>query len=346
VKERSEFFFTICSNNYLAQAIVLGNSLKAWYPQNNYVIFLVDERNKAIDYTAIPFEILPVKEIEPGLQELVHKYNIVELNTCVKPRVIEYLFQERNADRVIYFDPDIRIYHRLEELEKALDENNIVLTPHIFTPIPLDGKLPNESNFLNYGIYNLGFIALNRNEETEHFVGWWKERTYKIGYSRVEEGLFVDQLFINLVPIFYKLVHILQHRGYNMAPWNLHERYLTQQGDAFYVKNGDALRFFHFSSFRLHSDELPLHYYNRFQLKDRPDLHAIYSQYNSELDKAGHSFYSKISCAYVTMHEQFVLQTKKNEWRKKSLLKKIPLSLVRMLPQKLKTRLSASLTNN
>jgi hypothetical protein len=338
--------FTLCSNNYLAQANVLGNSLKMHYPENDYLIILVDQKDSRIDYNSIPFEVLPVHELEPNLELLVQKYTIIELNTCVKPRVFEYLFKERKASKVVYFDPDIKVYGRMEELEKAMDENNIVLTPHIFTPIPIDGKYPRENNFLNYGIYNLGFISISNTEESLRFTSWWKERTYKLGFSKVEEGIFVDQLYINLVPILFEGVFILKHKGYNMAPWNLHERYLIQKNDTFFVNDKEELKFFHFSSFQLHSNELPLHYYNRFQLKDRPDLQLLCKEYNRELDEARHSFFSSIPCTYVVEHEQYVKQVSKNQWRQKSLLKKISIIAIRILPRKWKNRLSLSLQHN
>ena len=169
-----KFFFTICSNNYLAQAQVLGNSLKAMDNDSRFVIALVDEKSEEIDYTHIPFEVLPVHLIEPGFRELSEKYNIIELNTCIKPRVIEYLFTERNADEVIYMDPDTRVYDQMDALDEIFKTHNIVLTPHIFTPVPIDGKSPQESVFLNFGIYNLGFIALKKSDETMRFTQWWK----------------------------------------------------------------------------------------------------------------------------------------------------------------------------
>ncbi len=87
-----DYFFTLCSNNYLAQAQVLGNSLKQFHPESNFIIGLVDEKIKEIDYSRIPFEVLPVSSIEPKLDELLTKYDIIELNTCIKPAMFEYLF--------------------------------------------------------------------------------------------------------------------------------------------------------------------------------------------------------------------------------------------------------------
>ena len=53
---------------------------------------------------------------------------------------------------------------------------------------------------------------------------WWEKRCLKIGFDRPCEGLFVDQLWISLVPLFFSDVIIMRHKGLNMAPWNLHER--------------------------------------------------------------------------------------------------------------------------
>jgi hypothetical protein len=338
--------FTICSNNYLAQAIVLGNSVKAKCPHHTFLIILVDELNTEIKYNEIPFEVLPIHIIEPQIQSLVLKYNIIELNTSVKPGVIEYLFKERMADRVIYLDPDIKIYDDLTDLEEKLQQHTIVLTPHIFTPIPLDGKTPGENSFLNFGLYNLGFIGLSASDETDKFISWWKERTYKQGYNKVEDGIFVDQLYINLVPIFFKGVHILNHMGYNMAPWNLHERYLSQKDNVYWINEKDRLGFFHFSAFKINSNELPVHFYDRYSLQDRHDLQSLYHEYNTELINAAYLHYSKFKCVYVTKRNQYLQQVKKTEWKKKSWPKKIVLSVVKALPVSLKNRVSNSLISN
>jgi hypothetical protein len=71
--------FTICSNNYLAYAKILGKSLKKYEPDSKFFIFLCDEKNAAIDYTILADEVIPMHEIEPQLPALALKYNIIEL---------------------------------------------------------------------------------------------------------------------------------------------------------------------------------------------------------------------------------------------------------------------------
>lgn len=60
-------------------------------------------------------------------------------------------------------------------LYSDLDKYSILLTPHIYTPVPVDGKKPGENTFLNYGIYNLGFLALKNDFTAREFAHWWKK---------------------------------------------------------------------------------------------------------------------------------------------------------------------------
>ncbi|MDI3318632.1 hypothetical protein [Pinibacter soli] len=292
--------FTICSNNYLAQATVLGNSLKKHNPSYKFLIVLVDEKTDKIDYSKIDHEIIAISEIEPDITELAIKYNIIELNTCVKPKVFQYLIRERNAKKLVYFDPDIKIYSSLVELELLLNENNILLTPHVLTPIPFDNSAPSENLFLNYGIYNLGFAAIKDSAETLAFLSWWKDHTYKKGFKDVLNGIFVDQLPINLAPIFFKAVYIVRNPGYNMASWNLHERFLSNKNGVNYVNNSDKLFFYHFSSFKVDNIELSFKGYWRFSLRNRPDLADIHNVYNDELKAADYFLFKDIQCKYST----------------------------------------------
>lgn len=206
--------FTICSNNYLAQAKILGDSLLEKNSSYKFVIGLCDELSDDIDYSFFDnIEIIPVSQINIYcFDEIIKKYDIIELNTSIKPSFFKYLINKyENLDTIIYFDPDIQIFNKLILLEKYLEEDDILLTPHILNPIPVDDFQPSEKLFLNYGIYNLGFLALNpKSKNSTDLLDWWEDKTLKIGFNRVSEGLFVDQLWINLAPIFFNNVMILQ----------------------------------------------------------------------------------------------------------------------------------------
>lgn len=307
IDDSMKIAFTICSNNYLSQAIILGDSLIEHNPEYKFFVGLVDRFSSEIDYTKdIKHEILLVENIGiENFEELWKKYDIIELNTCVKPMYFKYLFNKFNADIVFYFDPDIMIFNSLTELENEFSDSSILLTPHILNPIPIDGKAPFENVFLNYGIYNLGFLGLKSDELSFNVLNWWQERTVKFGFSKAEVGLFVDQLWFNLVPLFFEKVKILKNLGYNMGPWNLHERQLTCGNNIYSINNAFKLTFFHFSNYKYTAPDTIAVHYNRYQLQDVVCLKKLYERYHHLLivNKVPH--YSNIACYFVKARENY-----------------------------------------
>lgn len=297
--------FTICSNNYLAQAKILGDSFLEFHPDWKFIIGLCDELSEEIDYSFFEhIKIIPVADIAIYcFNEIKEKYDIIELNTSIKPSFFKYLISRyENLELIIYLDPDIQIFRKISLIEKYLEVDDILLTPHILNPIGVDDLSPSENLFLNYGIYNLGFLALNsKSKNVLELLDWWEEKTLKIGYNRVSEGLFVDQLWINLVPIFFKKVKVLFDYGCNVAPWNLHERQLHSNAENKYVMMDEtALYFYHFSSYNYKNPTVLSKYYNRYSAADAsPIVLALYKQYQEKLIDNKVAFFSNICCSFI-----------------------------------------------
>src|SRR4029078_8416290 len=127
------------------------------------------------------------------LSHMSGQYKIVELNTAVKPFYFRYLFDNYlDVDHIIYLDPAIYVYSSFEYIENCLKADDIILTPHACTPVPLDGKKPGERSYLKYGIFNLGFLALTRSTNADIFLKWSAERFYDYCYQEVNLGMYVD----------------------------------------------------------------------------------------------------------------------------------------------------------
>jgi hypothetical protein len=277
--------FTLCSNNYLAHAKTLGDSFLKFHPDFKFIIGLVDKYAEEIDYKAFSnFTILPVDDIEIDIfEELKLKYNITELNTAVKPSYIHFLFKKYSADNVVYIDPDILVTSRFSEVLEALKTKNIVITPHICSPID-DDFSPTDYHTIRGGIFNLGFIALSDYRNVKIFLDWWHSRVIKYGFNNFSLNMFYDQLWINYVPVFYDNYVILKHPGYNMANWNLHERMLSVNAEGEYIVNGtNNLRFFHFSSYHYDKPSVICSYLTRYNFENRPDLKNIFDTYRQLL---------------------------------------------------------------
>jgi len=227
-----------------------------------------------------------------------------ELNTAVKPFAFDYFFNHYpESSTAIYFDPDILVYDQLIELEESFAENDIILTPHITKPIE-DIFSPQETDFLNTGLYNLGFIALKKTQNSFNFLSWWMNRLKD--HCRIDflNGLFVDQLWINLVPLFFKKVEILRHPGYNMAYWNLHERKLSFLNDKYTVNESYPLIFFHFSGYKIDKPYALSIYQNRFNFISRPDLTELFIKYSKLISNNLHEEFSKIPCHYYSIEKK------------------------------------------
>ena len=320
----THFAFTICSNNYLGQALALKKSFLAHNPGFEFYIVLVDTLAAEVDYSICePAKVLPVAELHGiDLDDLIARYYIIELNTAVKASAFKHIFKENpQAASIYYLDPDLYFYSSLAETNQLLQKHTAVLTPHILSPIPRDGKQPSENTFMRFGIYNLGFIGLNpQHKETINMLDWWEERTLKFGYDLPHKGYFVDQLWMALAPLFYKDIYVLKTYNYNMAPWNLHERNVVSINDTVVLLNDSSqLVFYHFSKLSEDDNQISREY-DRFTFTDFPLLKQLYKSYQGVLNECRYGEYKSIAIGYE-LKERAINKNAKGSILKRATLK-------------------------
>lgn len=295
--------FSICSNNFLAQAVTMFRSLERQHPEIKTVLFLVDLPDQRIDYQILsPVEMILADEtVIEGFQEMVERYTIIELNTAIRPFIIRYLNRQYpGCNKLLYLDPDLFIYERLDLVLSLLDTEDIIITPHFLSPVPIDEFSPFENLALNYGTYNMGFFAMNpQTPNTHRFLQWWGERTFRFGHVDPANGYFTDQIWFNLVPVFFEKVHSLKHPGYNMSAWNLHERVIGRycENGQVVLHSGDQLVVFHFSSWHFRKPDILSPYYTRYNFGNRPDLVKLYRDYRVSLIANQAELFDGITCA-------------------------------------------------
>jgi hypothetical protein len=276
---------TIISPNYIAFARTLAASYVAHHPGHRFFVLIVASLTDPAPFAAEPFETTLLTALDiPDLRGIAMKYDILELNTNVKPTFMRRLIAQHSLDRLVYLDPDICVYAPLTPVFEALEENDAVLTPHITAPID-DDKLPGEQEILYNGTYNLGFIAVRNTSESDALLAWWERRCLTLGFSEGRTGLFVDQKWMNLAPGLFDRVAILRHPGLNMAYWNLHERTLTPNGSVSYPLHPTpcTLHFFHFSGLTASDPNSISRNTDRFTLTTRPDLRDLFVSYKAAI---------------------------------------------------------------
>lgn len=299
---RQNIAFTVCSNNYLAQAKTLADSLIKYNKGIRFIIGLIDRRSDLIDYSSFNnFILIDVEDINiDNFNNLIYEFNIVELNALVRPYYFKYIFDNfKDAENVLYIDPDIMVFSSFNRITELFDNYDILLTPHALKPIPLDGLVPDELWFLNYGIYNLGFLGVKRSPNSFIFLQWLCDRLRKFCYIRTSDGMFVDQIWGNLIPIYFKRVKIIESPDSNVAYWNLHERQLTSsQGKNFMVNNSLPLLFYHFSNYKPEHSGFVAKCQNRITFDNTPYLKELFDIYQEKLIINGYNEYKNIDCYF------------------------------------------------
>ena len=290
-------FFTICSKNFLAHARALFNSVRPHYPNSRFFVVLCDRVDSFFDPTQEPFEFIFLEELNlTNLAEMASRYNITEFNTAVKPYAFIQLIKGFHFDSVVYLDPDLFFVDKMQELDQLLaDGAEAVLTPHILQPAEHDEV--HDGKMLLYGIYNLGFLALRNTPAVNVFLQWWARRLERDCVIRLDEGLFVDQKWADLLPAFVPGARVLHHPGYNVAYWNLPQRKITRKGDRWFA-NDQPLRFVHFSGNQLDNLTTFSRHSQQVTINNIGDLRELLDAYRQEVYKQGHAFYRSLPYAY------------------------------------------------
>jgi hypothetical protein len=244
--------FTSAAFNYIPKARLLFDSLRRHHPEWVLHLALGDALHPELDLSGEAFDsVMPLADLNiPNWRGWAFCHTIVELCTAIKPFALQRLLRENDCEKVFYFDPDIVLFSRVDDIVAALDDGNICLTPHLTAPEDtLQAVIDNEICSLQHGIYNLGFIGVRGSEEGRRFADWWASRAYHFCRDDIPHGLFTDQRWIDMAPAFFEGVAIMRSSRHNVAPWNISRRNLTGNlGDGFRV-DSDPLGFYHFTGF-------------------------------------------------------------------------------------------------
>ena len=147
--------FTSVTANYIPKARVLAKSVKKFHPECQFHLVLSDAKPQWLEEDKEPFDSIILIE-ELGVQEFnswVFKHSLVEMCTAVKGFAFQYIFDQYQAKRIFYFDPDMVVFSRLDSLLEKLVNSDIVLTPHLTAPEKnMRGVLDNEISCLKHGV--------------------------------------------------------------------------------------------------------------------------------------------------------------------------------------------------
>lgn len=243
-------FCTLFDSNYLTRGLALYASLRQTGEAFTLYIFCFDNLTKQIlEKLALPHVILiTLDEFETvDLLRVKESRSGAEYCWTCTSQVIRYSLDTFALDQITYLDADLYFFQKPSLL---LDEFNstgasVLITEHRYAP--------RYDQALKAGIYCVQFITFNADERGRRVLQWWQERCLEWCYARYEEGKFGDQKYLDDWTSRFDGVHVLQHLGGGVAPWNI-ERYDLQNTALGLSVNGIPLVFYHYHQYKIYSD--------------------------------------------------------------------------------------------
>jgi hypothetical protein len=274
--------YTSFTFSYLSRARILAQTLRAANP--NWVIWalITDEPPPDFDYSPCLHEFdhfINTKDLQfERFYAWLFKHDIVEACTAVKGQMLVYLL-ELGAEKVVYLDPDIAVFHPLDEIEQQLDSASIILTPHQHEPNNESTAIQdNEITSMQYGVFNLGFVAVRNDRNGLAFAKWWAKQLYRACYDDVINGIFTDQKYCDLVPGLFNDVYVSRDPGCNVASWNLSRRMVRIHRDGTVAVNSSPLKFYHFTKIGAAGDIMTDRY-----ARDNIEVYELWNWYKRRL---------------------------------------------------------------
>ncbi len=307
MNSKDTIFCTIASKNYLGQVRVLAASLKKHHPDVPMVLLLTDRIDGYFDPKKEPFEIMEIDQLAiPALAHFCFWYTVIELNTAAKPYFLKALLDRKNCEKVIYLDPDIKVFQPLDPILDNLNKYAVVVTPHIDQPIE-DPYKPSEMDILQAGSYNLGFLGVSKQSDTFKLLHWWQDRLYRDCKIDFPNGYHVDQKWIDLAPSLIDSFHVMRQPGFNVAYWNFHCRQLISSGDTILLADGSPLYFFHFSGYHPARPGIVSKHQTRSTMADLGLITNLFDEYRQDLFDSGFHESSQWPYAFKCFDNQVLI---------------------------------------
>ncbi len=249
------YYCTYFDRNYLVKALALIDSLNE-HEKNEFHLFVIclDEVTRVVmnklqpkNVTTLPLHVIEQRD-EPLLKAKSNR-SLVEYYWTLTPTIILHLLkQHTDIDFITYIDADLYFYSSPEQIYHEFNGHSILIHEHRFSPA--------QKHLEQYGKYNVGLMCFRNDAAGIDALTWWRNKCIEWCYSRIEDGKFGDQLYLNDWPLRFNHVKVLENVGAGVAPWN-HEQYryvVDKQGRL--LVNDTPLIFYHFHALAFCSPEI------------------------------------------------------------------------------------------
>lgn len=249
-------FCTLFDSFYLTRGVAMYQSLEKTGIDFHLYIFAFDDASfkilnqlnfkHATIISLKEFENEKLLEVKPGRTKAEYCW------TCTSSTIL-YVIENFNVPGCTYLDADLFFYSSPSVLIEEMGDKSVLITEHRFTPKYDRSEIA--------GIYCVQFVTFKNNVEGLKVLKWWVNACLEWCYSRYEDGKFGDQKYLDDWTTRFDGVHVLQHLGGGLAPWNIQQyKYLKRDQNNIMMmeikseKKFQAI-FYHFHYVRFYSND-------------------------------------------------------------------------------------------
>lgn len=237
---------TIVTHSFLIYAQALRQAIREFDDGIGFVALVTDP---PADET-LPDWTVPLQELcesLPAARSIAQQYGQPDqadlLRWSLKSQLMHYALQQ-GAQKVVWCDPDLMFFNDPNILFDQIAARTVLLSPHYRSFRPSVEEHNFGKNFTE-GMFQAGFLGVGH--QAREVLDWWAECCLWNMRKDESHGLWVDQKYLDFVPVLWPDTRILRHFGCNLAEWNRHEcrRQLTSDGTI--VNETDRVLFIHFT---------------------------------------------------------------------------------------------------
>lgn len=276
-------FVTLFNSNYLSRGLVMYQSLQKHCPDAHLYVVAFD------DITFNYFQRFPQKNLTVISLAQFEDEKLLSIKssrsggeycwTCTASTVL-YAIKTFHLDYCVYIDADMRFYSNPQSLFDEWGTKSVLITEHRYTTEYDQSDIS--------GKYCVQFVGFKNDEEGLKALNYWRNACIEWCYARAEDGKFGDQKYLDDWTTRFKNVHVLEHLGGGIAPWNIQQYEFNQVGDKITGKEivsgkqFDSV-FFHFHGLKMYKNKISLLTGDTYEMT--PDaLNLFYKPYVNALD--------------------------------------------------------------
>jgi len=267
-------FSTLFDSNYASKGIAMYLSIERHTEDFVLYIMAMDRKcQRILDNCGFKHVIVEcIEDINsPKLTRAKGNRSRAEFCWTCASFFTDYFLHKYELPDITYLDSDLMFFSSPKVLFEELEQKkaSVGLSPH-FTQYPLFGK------------YCVQFVYFKNDADGRACLRWWSNECLKWCYSRVEDGKYGDQKYLDSFSERFNHVCEIENRGAGVAYWNMYKNEYVD-GNTFYMGKKWQTIFFHYSGINVQIKDCVLIFRHTMYLS--PNIRKTFVEPYAELMK-------------------------------------------------------------